>query len=207
MSTDEQAIRPAVQTWMQASADGDLPRILALMDDDVVFLGPGRPAMRGRDAFAAASKAMEGKVRIEGASDIQEIHVAGDWAYVWTQLTIAMHPSDGSASVHRSRTGTIGVAQAGGEVGHLPRREHGDDTGRVGRCGSYARLLACGTRYALTSGIPSAVCDELRLSPDRHRHAGAGCWRDHGSRQPAQRTRLANTRGSQSRAARGSVGA
>ena len=29
----------------------------------------------------------------------------------------------------------------------------------------YARLLACGTHYALTSGIPSAVCDGLRLSP------------------------------------------
>ena len=30
--------------------------------------------------------------------------------------------------------------------------------------GPYARLFACGTHYALTSGIPSAVCDELRLS-------------------------------------------
>ena len=32
-------------------------------------------------------------------------------------------------------------------------------------CGDpYARLFACGTHYALTSGIPSAVCDGLRLS-------------------------------------------
>ena len=29
----------------------------------------------------------------------------------------------------------------------------------------WARLLACGTPYALTFGIPSAVCDGLRLSP------------------------------------------
>src|SRR5688572_24401093 len=28
----------------------------------------------------------------------------------------------------------------------------------------YARLLACGTHYALTSAIPFAVCDGLRLS-------------------------------------------
>jgi len=46
MSADEQAIRDAVAAWMKASADGDLPRVLALMDDDVVFLGPGRPPMR-----------------------------------------------------------------------------------------------------------------------------------------------------------------
>ena len=105
MTSDELAIRSAVETWMQASADGDLPRALALIDDDVVFVGPGRPAMRGKDAFAAASRAMDGKVRVEGASDIQEVRVFGDWAYVWTQLTITMHPTDGSAAAHRGGPG------------------------------------------------------------------------------------------------------
>jgi uncharacterized protein (TIGR02246 family) len=105
MSPDEQAIRSAVQTWMKASADGDLPRVLELMDDDVVFLGPGRTPMRGKAVFAEASKAMEGKVRVEGTSDIQEVQVSGDWAYVWTQLTIAMTPADGSAPVHRAGPG------------------------------------------------------------------------------------------------------
>ena len=105
MSTDEQAIRSAVQTWMEASAAGDLPRVLPLMDEDVVFIGPGRPPMRGRQAFAAASKSMAGKVRVEGRSDIQEIRVSGDWAYVWTQLTITMRPTDGGTPVHRSGPG------------------------------------------------------------------------------------------------------
>jgi uncharacterized protein (TIGR02246 family) len=105
MNQDEQAIRLAVQTWMKASADGDLPRVLELMDDDVVFLGPGRPPMRGKAGFAEASKAMEGKVRVEGTSDIQEVHVSGDRAYVWTQLTTAMHPADGSPPTRRSGPG------------------------------------------------------------------------------------------------------
>jgi uncharacterized protein (TIGR02246 family) len=105
MNADEQAIRAAVESWMGASADGDMPRVLALMDDDVVFLGPGRPAMRGKDAFAAASTGMAGKVRVEGVSDIQEVRVFGDWAYVWTQLTIAMHPVDGGAPTRRSGPG------------------------------------------------------------------------------------------------------
>ena len=105
MNPDEQAIRSAVTSWMKASADGDLPHVLELMDDDVVFLGPGRPPMRGKARFAEASKAMEGKVRVEGASDIQDVQVSGDWAYVWTQLTIAMHPVDGSAPTHRSGPG------------------------------------------------------------------------------------------------------
>ena len=80
MDRDEQAIRSLVATWMQATADGDLDRVLALIADDVVFLGPGRPPMRGKEAFAAASRAVEGKNRVEGSADIQEFRVFGDWA-------------------------------------------------------------------------------------------------------------------------------
>ena len=93
--TDEQAIRALVETWMAATAAGDVDRVLELMDEDVVFLGPGRPMMRGREAFANASRSMEGKVRFEGISDLQEIQVVGDWAYLWNQLTVTTHPADG----------------------------------------------------------------------------------------------------------------
>lgn len=105
MDADEQAIRLLVETWMKATADGDLPRVLELMDQEVVFIGPGRPPMRGKADFAAASKAMDGKVRVEGVSDIQEVRVFGDWAYVWTQLRMTMHPADGGAPAHRSGPG------------------------------------------------------------------------------------------------------
>ena len=74
-----------------------LPRILELMDDDVVFVGAGRPTMRGKAAFAAQSRAMEGKVRFEGHAEVQEVRVFGDWAYSWVQLRVTVHPRDGSA--------------------------------------------------------------------------------------------------------------
>jgi uncharacterized protein (TIGR02246 family) len=93
MDRDEQAIRSLITTWMQATAAADLPRVLELMDDDVVFLGAGRPPMRGRNDFAAASKAMQ--ARVEGSADIQEVRVFGDWAYCWNQLTVTIHPVGG----------------------------------------------------------------------------------------------------------------
>ena len=102
MDRDEQAIRSLIETWMRASAEGDLPRVLELVDDDVVFLGPGRPPMRGKDGFAAASRAMEGKARADGKVDIQEIRVFGDWAYGWNQLTVTMHPVEGGAPTRLS---------------------------------------------------------------------------------------------------------
>jgi uncharacterized protein (TIGR02246 family) len=97
MPSDEEAIRHLVATWLAASAHGDLPRILELMDEDVIFLGAGRPPMRGREAFAAASRAVDNNRRVEGTADIQEVRVFGEWAYCWNQLTLTVHAADGEA--------------------------------------------------------------------------------------------------------------
>jgi uncharacterized protein (TIGR02246 family) len=96
MELDEQAIRAVIATWMEATAAGDVSRVLELMADDVVFLGPGRPPMRGKGEFAKAMRSMEG--RVESAADIQEIRVCGDWAYCWNQLTITITPAAGGQS-------------------------------------------------------------------------------------------------------------
>ena len=101
MSDDEKAIRDLVDTWFKATAANDLARILELMDDDVVFLAAGRPPMR-KDAFAAATRAMEHTNRFEGHAEIQEIRVFGDWAYLWNQLTVTIYPSGGGPAVRRS---------------------------------------------------------------------------------------------------------
>ena len=95
MDQDEQAIRALVATWMDASAAGDLDCVLELMDDDVVFLGAGRPPMRGKAAFRDASRAMEGKSRLSGKAEVQEVRVFGDWAYCWNQLAITVTPVGG----------------------------------------------------------------------------------------------------------------
>ncbi|MEP6572792.1 MAG: SgcJ/EcaC family oxidoreductase [Gemmatimonadota bacterium] len=101
MDRDEQAIRDLVETWMQASLENDLETVLGLMSDDVVFLGSGRPPMRGKNAFAVATKSVESAGRIEGKSDIQEIRVMGDWACCWNQLRVVMHPAGGGKPVVR----------------------------------------------------------------------------------------------------------
>ncbi len=100
--SDEQQIRDLVATWLRASAAEDLDTVLGLMAEDVVFLLPGRPPMRGREAFAAASRAMRGKFRMEAASDLQEIQVSGDLAYCWTHLLVAVTPLPAGAPQRRS---------------------------------------------------------------------------------------------------------
>jgi uncharacterized protein (TIGR02246 family) len=93
MTSDERAIRDLVATWMRASQQGDLATVLGLMTDDVIFMVPGREPF-GKEAFAAMSKEMQG-ARMQGTSDIRELSVLGDWAYLRNYLTVTVTPADG----------------------------------------------------------------------------------------------------------------
>jgi len=100
-STDENAIRELIASWLRASKSGDTDTVLGLMAEDVVFLQPGQPPMRGRAGFAAVQKAMN-DVDIDASSEIQEIRILGDWAYCWNRLTVVVSPRNGGASIKRA---------------------------------------------------------------------------------------------------------
>jgi uncharacterized protein (TIGR02246 family) len=99
MTDDERAIRELVATWLRASQAGDIDTVLSLMTDDVIFMVPGREPF-GKEAFAAASRGMK-DMRMEGASDIRELVVLGDWAYLRNHLQVTM-AVPGSAPLRRA---------------------------------------------------------------------------------------------------------
>src|SRR5689334_7780507 len=88
MNDDERAIRELVETWMRATKAGDLATVLGLMADDVVFMVPGREPF-GKEAFAASSDAMK-DLEFDGRSEIKELQVLGDWAYVRNYIDLAV---------------------------------------------------------------------------------------------------------------------
>jgi uncharacterized protein (TIGR02246 family) len=105
MSDDETAIREVVERWMSASMSGDIATVLSLMTDDVVFMVPGQEPF-GKAAFAAASEQMRG-VAMEGSSEILELQVAGDLAFIRNRIEIAMTPPGGAAVRRAGYTLTI----------------------------------------------------------------------------------------------------
>lgn len=109
MQTDEQEIRQLVSTWMAATKAGDVDTVLSLMAEDVVFLVPGQPVMRKADFAAAARAQADGQApRFDGTSEIQEIKVLGEWAFLWTRLTVvATPPGDGKPTTRAGHTLTI----------------------------------------------------------------------------------------------------
>ena len=100
MANDEREIRELVDRWMAATKSGDLPTVLSLMTEDVIFMVPGQKPF-GKQAFAATSEGMK-DVRIEGTSEIEEIQVMGDWAYLRNHLTMTVTPPGGGKPVRRS---------------------------------------------------------------------------------------------------------
>ena len=103
MESDEQEIRQLVSTWMAASKAGDVETVLSLMSDDVVFLLPGQPVMRKAD-FTAAVRAQSGQEapQFDGRSQIQEITILGDWAFMWAKLTVVVTPPGDVQSMVRA---------------------------------------------------------------------------------------------------------
>jgi uncharacterized protein (TIGR02246 family) len=112
MTADEHAIRDLVSTWMSASKAGDTAKVLSLMTDDVVFMVPGQEPF-GKEEFAAASNAMQG-MKIDGASEIVEVQVHGDWAFARSRLHVMMTPKDGESMTRSGYTLTL-FRKAGGK--------------------------------------------------------------------------------------------
>jgi uncharacterized protein (TIGR02246 family) len=91
---------------MDATQRGDTQAVLDLMTEDVVFLVAGQPPMMGRAVFEEAMKAQsapDGKrMQFEGMSDIQEITITGDWAYMWSRLKILVTPPGANTPITRA---------------------------------------------------------------------------------------------------------
>ena len=94
MSPEEQDIRDAHAAWIIAVNSGDVDLLLTLMTDDAVFLNPGQPPC-GPDGFHANFAAAKDQFLFTCASEIEEVSVAGDIAYVRSRDDLRIAPRAG----------------------------------------------------------------------------------------------------------------
>ena len=95
-TSDEQAIRELVDTWIEASKKQDLTTLLGLLDDDVLFIVPGREPF-GKEEFAAGNKEVQ-DFRMEADIDIKELKVTGEWAWMRSFLKVSFTPGEGDTT-------------------------------------------------------------------------------------------------------------
>ena len=85
---DERQIRQLVDSWIVASKAHDLPALMGMMTDDVVFMTPSR-APFGKAEFAADVERMKG-VAIDARAEVQEIEVFGPRAYIRNHVRVEL---------------------------------------------------------------------------------------------------------------------
>ena len=71
------------------------------MADGVIFMVPGREPF-GKDVFRAASEAMK-NARLTGSSDVREVNVLDDWAYIRNYIEITVTSPEGGRCVERGK--------------------------------------------------------------------------------------------------------
>jgi uncharacterized protein (TIGR02246 family) len=101
MLNDEQAIRDVVAKWNEASEAGDIETIAGFIADDAVFQVPGR-APFGKDEFVTSFQAGMEQVRIAVNCEIEELQVAGDFAYLRNRLRVMITPRGGGVPMTRA---------------------------------------------------------------------------------------------------------
>lgn len=99
------AIRNNIQLWQEATAAGDVDKLLDLMDEEVVFLVAGHPPMKGREQFAQNLRNILQTHHIASSSQMQEIVVQADLAYTWSYLQVDIIPKQ--AGQQMRRTGNV----------------------------------------------------------------------------------------------------
>lgn len=113
MSDDERALREVVDRWLEATREGDRDAVLDLMTDDVVFLVSGQEPF-GKQEFAVAFDGMK-DVRVDGSSEIREMRILGDWAFLRNYLEIEVTgPEAGEVTSRKGYTLTLLRKEADG---------------------------------------------------------------------------------------------
>ncbi|QNI33380.1 SgcJ/EcaC family oxidoreductase [Alloacidobacterium dinghuense] len=101
MQNDEQAIRDLVEQWSAASMAGKVEEVLELVAEDAVFHVAGREPY-GKEAFAQSFRQGLEHVRLEIRSEITELEVVGNLAYMRNHLRVTITPRGGGMPMNRA---------------------------------------------------------------------------------------------------------
>jgi uncharacterized protein (TIGR02246 family) len=86
--SEERQIRRLIDSWIAASNARDVPTLMDMLTDDVIFMTPGR-APFGKAEFAADVERMKG-VAIDARAEVQEIEVFGARAYIRNHIQVEL---------------------------------------------------------------------------------------------------------------------
>jgi len=98
---DRNAIMALLDQWHLATRAKDTQAILALVTDDVVFLPPSMPPIKGKKEVGNMYRTFFPRYReINHESIIEEVRIAADWAFLWGIDELRLTPESGEPEIH-----------------------------------------------------------------------------------------------------------
>lgn len=94
MTPEQQEIHAVHSIWIDAVNAGDLALLLTLITDDLVLFSPGQEPF-GQEVFSKVFSTAHQDLRIDCASDLEEVVVVGEVAYTRSRDTVSVTPHAG----------------------------------------------------------------------------------------------------------------
>lgn len=94
--SDEEQIRDTIDRWLAATKAGDAEALASMLDDDVLFVVPGRASFGKQEFFAVPPTP---PFRFDSNVEVLEVVVNGDWALTRVQLDLEIVPAEGAETL------------------------------------------------------------------------------------------------------------
>jgi uncharacterized protein (TIGR02246 family) len=100
MTNETHAIRDLLAAWAEAMKAQDIARLLTLVTEDIVFLPPNHPPVRGKQAVRVMFESFFPQfASVEQTTTQEEIEISGDLAFIWGSESLVLAPKSGGAPV------------------------------------------------------------------------------------------------------------
>lgn len=84
-SDDVEAVKQMLQAWHAGCQNSDIYALLALYEDTTVWMLQGQPEAIGKKANRSLYEEFFTTNTVNGACELQDVEVPGDWGYFWAR--------------------------------------------------------------------------------------------------------------------------
>jgi uncharacterized protein (TIGR02246 family) len=102
---DRRAILRLGKMWEEAMRRQDVSALLELVTNDVLFMPPNMPSVRGKAAVAEMFRVFFSNSTVDQTFNPEEIQIGGNWAFARGQDVMTIVPRDGGPPVRAEARG------------------------------------------------------------------------------------------------------
>lgn len=106
-SQDKELVEQLINRWRDAARAKQINQILDMITDDAVFLAPGAPPLRGKEAVSRVYQNVFAQFEVEQDFQLEEVQIVGDFAFAWGVDSATVKPLAGGDAVSQRGHGMM----------------------------------------------------------------------------------------------------